>query len=240
MTNAAAEASPAGYRTLAAIAGLAVSLGTLLFSTVPVFPEDTLHGTANIVDGDTIKIAGIPVRLEGIDAPEQLQKCTRDTEQIACGRLATKALVQMINNDPVTCILLGKDSYGRMLGECSTKDKNLNALMVRSGWALAFVKYSDRYTHAENTARSTRAGMWQWSFDKPWDWRAGVLQEAAGKDKDADGCVIKGNISRRGDRIYHMPFQQHYGRTKVDENKGERWFCNEEEARAAGWRRALQ
>jgi hypothetical protein len=101
-------------------------------------------------------------------------------------------------------------------------------------------RYSDRYTDAEQAARSNRAGMWQWSFDKPWDWRAGVLQEAAGKDKGADGCIIKGNISRRGERIYHMPFQQHYGRTKIDENKGERWFCNEKEAQAAGWRRALQ
>jgi hypothetical protein len=51
---------------------------------------------------------------------------------------------------------------------------------------------------------------------------------------------IKGNISRSGERIYHMPFHQHYGRTRLDENKGERWFCTEDEAQAAGWRRALR
>lgn len=49
------------------------------------------------------------------------------------------------------------------------------------------------------------------------------------------GCQIKGNISDSG-RIYHLPGSDSYDRTKIDESKGERWFCTEEEARAAGWR----
>ena len=52
--------------------------------------------------------------------------------------------------------------------------------MVQRGWSLAFVKYSDRYIAAEEGARAARAGIWQWRFDKPWHWPAGVLQEAAG------------------------------------------------------------
>ena len=48
-------------------------------------------------------------------------------------------------------------------------------------------------------------------------------------------CLIKGNISENG-RIYHVPGSRYYERTKIDEAKGERWFCTEEEARAAGWR----
>jgi hypothetical protein len=54
------------------------------------------------------------------------------------------------------------------------------------------------------------------------------------------GCAIKGNISRGNERIYHMPFQQFYSRTKIDEGKGERWFCTEQEALDAGWRRSLR
>jgi hypothetical protein len=50
--------------------------------------------------------------------------------------------------------------------------------------------------------------------------------------------VIKGNVSSRGARIYHMPGQQHYADTRISPNKGERWFCTEAQARAAGWRRA--
>lgn len=52
------------------------------------------------------------------------------------------------------------------------------------------------------------------------------------------GCVIKGNRSGSGNRIYHMPGQADYDRTVISESKGERWFCSETEARAAGWRRA--
>ncbi len=47
-------------------------------------------------------------------------------------------------------------------------------------------------------------------------------------------CFIKGNISDRV-HIYHVPGSSSYTRTRIDESKGERWFCTEEEARAAGW-----
>ena len=51
------------------------------------------------------------------------------------------------------------------------------------------------------------------------------------------GCDIKGNIGN-GERIYHLPGGSHYGRTKIDADKGERWFCSEAEAEQAGWRKA--
>jgi hypothetical protein len=154
--------------------------------------------------------------------------------------VATKALAKMIGGAPVTCLLHGKDRYERLLAECSVDGKSLNKAMVEDGWALAFVKYSDRYSHAEREARSAHAGIWQWRFEKPWDWRAGVLQHAAGATEHPKGCVIKGNIRRSGERIYHMPFQQHYRQTRIDPGKGERWFCTEDEAQATGWRRALR
>lgn len=52
-------------------------------------------------------------------------------------------------------------------------------------------------------------------------------------------CNIKGNISiDTGERIYHVPGQEHYWETKISPEYGERWFCSEAEARGAGWRRA--
>jgi len=52
-------------------------------------------------------------------------------------------------------------------------------------------------------------------------------------------CNIKGNVSiGSGERIYHMPGQEYYDKTKISAQYGERWFCSEAEARAAGWRRA--
>jgi hypothetical protein len=53
------------------------------------------------------------------------------------------------------------------------------------------------------------------------------------------GCGIKGNISvRTGERIYHLPGQKYYFMTRINWLRGERWFCSEADARAAGWRKA--
>ena len=51
----------------------------------------------------------------------------------------------------------------------------------------------------------------------------------------AGGCRIKGNIGSSG-KVYHLPGSPGYANTQIDESKGERWFCTEDEARAAGWR----
>ena len=50
-------------------------------------------------------------------------------------------------------------------------------------------------------------------------------------------CLIKGNISSKGERIYHPPGCRYYNATVIEPAKGERWFCTEAEAVAAGWRR---
>lgn len=52
-------------------------------------------------------------------------------------------------------------------------------------------------------------------------------------------CDIKGNVSiNSGERIYHVPGQRYYSETRIRPEYGERWFCSETEARAAGWRRS--
>ena len=51
----------------------------------------------------------------------------------------------------------------------------------------------------------------------------------------AADCLIKGNISSAG-KVYHVPGSRSYEQTVIDESRGERWFCSEEEAVAAGWR----
>jgi hypothetical protein len=62
----------------------------------------------------------------------------------------------------------------------------------------------------------------------------GQATEPSGGD-----CDIKSNICvNTGERIYHVPGQEYYDRTRIDTGKGERYFCSEAEARAAGWRRS--
>lgn len=54
-------------------------------------------------------------------------------------------------------------------------------------------------------------------------------------------CNVKGNISlNTGERIYHVPGQDHYQETVISTRHGERWFCSEDEARNAGWRRSRE
>ncbi len=56
--------------------------------------------------------------------------------------------------------------------------------------------------------------------------------------ENVDDCVIKGNISSSGEKIYHLPGCGSYSRTVIDESAGEEWFCSEDDAEAAGWRKA--
>ncbi len=53
-------------------------------------------------------------------------------------------------------------------------------------------------------------------------------------------CDIKGNVSYNGgEKIYHMPGQRDYASTIILISRGERWFCSEDEARGAGWRKTI-
>ena len=65
----------------------------------------------------------------------------------------------------------------------------------------------------------------------------GVIVAAFELGPVAVGCGIKGNISANG-RIYHMQGQKHYWATRINPLRGERWFCSESAARAAGWRKS--
>lgn len=60
------------------------------------------------------------------------------------------------------------------------------------------------------------------------------------KDENPDeSCDIKGNISvNTGEKIYHVPGQRFYEETIIRPEYGERWFCTESEAKAAGWRKS--
>ena len=204
-------------------------------------PGPSLVGEARVIDGDTIAIGNVRVRLEGIDAPEQEQTCGKAWFGTwKCGHEATQHLVRLVRDRTVQCDSSGTDAYGRMLAVCVTEGLNINADMVRNGLAWAFIKYSQRYVEIEAEARAAKLGIWQGTAVPAWQWRAERWRAAEGEKRDAGGadCVIKGNITRSG-QIYHMPWDRWYDKTRIETDKGERWFCSEAEAVAAGWRAAL-
>lgn len=200
--------------------------------------------TLKVTDGDTITLNGEKIRLEGIDAPELAQLClSASGKQYECGKLSAKALAGFLSSGPVTCKGGSIDAYGRRLATCYSGSLNVNAAMVESGQAFAFLRYSSTYAAEEDRARANKAGLFAGKAEAPWDFRAAKWQNAsaqrqvkASADSDRE-CPIKGNISKNG-RIYHMPWSTSYARTSINESKGERWFCTESEAIAAGWRAA--
>lgn len=203
----------------------------------------TLSGGAAVVDGDTIEIGGTRIRLFGIDAPEAAQSCYPGDEPWACGKASADALRSLMGDDPVTCSGEDTDPYGRLVAVCTAAGADLNQAMVAQGWATAFRRYSDKYVADEYRARGGRLGLWSSHFVSPEEYRAAQRQAPpSGRDGAragataapyAAGCLIKGNHSRRGDWIYHLPGEPYYAETRA-----EQMFCSEAEAQAAGYRRS--
>jgi hypothetical protein len=103
--------------------------------------------------------------------------------------------------------------------------------------AWAYIRYSDDYVAAAAEALAGLVGIWQGEAEAPWDYRANKWERAAA-EAPRPGCPIKGNINRQGEKISHTPWSPWYDRTQIDKSKGQRWFCDEAEAEAAGWRPA--
>ncbi len=211
----------------------------------PIDGAATLAGTVRAIDGDTLDLTHdtgkTRVRLFGIDAPEGGQRCQDARGRSwTCGRAARGALEALTRGRRVTCRGRGLDDYGRLLAICSAGQREINATMIGQGLAWAFVRYSDSFLALEREARAARRGVFAAENAPPWDYRA-ERWEGATRTAETDRartCPIKGNVSRSGQRIYHLPWQVSYARVSIDEQAGERWFCDEGEAEQAGWRRA--
>ena len=179
---------------------MVVVAGALCTST---FGAD-LSGRVSVIDGDTIEIHGQRIRLYGIDAPEHDQNCEAGGKQYPCGQQAALALADRIGQRPSTCEQRDIDRYHRIVAVCQAGGEDLNAWMVRQGWALAYRQYTTAYVPDEDAARATGAGIWRGTFTAPWDWRHGQRQGAAANDNAPGQCLIKGNISASGEHIYHL------------------------------------
>ncbi|WP_341212115.1 thermonuclease family protein [uncultured Limimaricola sp.] len=198
-------------------------------------------GMVAVIDGDTFDVGGARVRLHGVDAPENAQSCgTGSGAQWACGDWVTQETSLRFAGRIAACETVDIDRYERIVARCTVDGADVGETLVSDGLALAYVEYSKDYLPMETAAREAGRGIWRGEVEAPWDWRRA---KRAGQAKpepertEAGGCAIKGNVSGGG-RIYHMPGDPYYGRTKIDTSSGERWFCNEAEARRAGWRHA--
>lgn len=145
-----------------AMAGLAAT-GLISHRRAP-----DIVGPAQVIDGDSIRVAGIEIRLYGIDAPEFRQVCMRAGHPWGCGRAATRFLESMTERRELRCRPREEDRYGRTVAICFAGETNVGAAMVRAGQAVAYGAYQAE----EREAREARRGVWASSFERPATWRA--------------------------------------------------------------------
>ena len=124
-----------------------------------------------VVDGDTIYLNGEKIRFTGIDTPELKQTCIKEGVINPCGVTAKEILIEKISDNQVECISEGRDRYKRTLAECFVNDESLSSYLVRSGYAFAYRRYSNKYIPDEDYAKVNQIGMWSMEFDYPWDYR---------------------------------------------------------------------
>ena len=208
----------------------------------------------------------ITVRFDSIDAPERDQPWGAEASAALSGRLSgNEVALDVVTQDRyerlVAVVYLGDENINAWMVQQGhawayrqyLKDKDycvwegiaratrrrlwsLPSVDTHAPWEWRAVKRgtADRYTDYSNeTVANCIASMHGTSrASKPP--KSGSPSPRAAP-LPAGECRIKGNISDSG-KIYHIPGDPWYDRTQVDTSKGERWFCTEAEARAAGWR----
>jgi endonuclease YncB( thermonuclease family) len=216
--------------------------------------------TAIVRDGGTLQLGNVTYRLDGIDVPTIDQLCIDEHADVwTCGIEARDQLAKLTGGKQVRCDDLGPDPSfkRRRLGVCTVEGEttSLNQLMVRNGLALADAK--GRFKIEETGAHDDKRGLWKGCFVTPTDYRRwkkdAALQGAACRaDRDPqiravlfsddpampDGCNIKGKYAVRArvtgnTGIYHLQTCRSYPGLDQD-----RWFCSEDDALAAGFRKA--
>jgi endonuclease YncB( thermonuclease family) len=239
-----------------------VLVAALLSTLLPVTQSSA--ATAIVRDGGTLQLGNVTYRLDGIDTPGFDQLCIDEHADVwTCGVEARDQLAKTIGNRQVRCDDLGADpAYKkRRLGVCRIEGETttLNQMIVRSGLGLnAEASASGRFQADQARAREDRQGLWKGCFVAPQEFRLGkkdgtLLGGACRSDRDREirealfpedlvmpaSCNIKGKYAVRARvtgnlGIYHLQACRSYpGLGNPD-----RWFCSEDDAQAAGFRRA--
>ena len=204
-------------------------------------PTDDTFLVTRVIDGDTIEIeGGKKVRYIGIDTPETVDP----RKPIQCfGVEASNKNKELVEGKRVRLEkdVSETDKYERLLRYVYVGELFVNDYLARQGYAYAYtyppdVKYSEQFVQAQKEARENNRGLWKTcpvSTTTPTTTSISLPAQSPNTN-----CTIKGNISSSGEKIYHLEGRASYNVTKIDGARGERWFCTEEEAIAAGWRKA--
>jgi endonuclease YncB( thermonuclease family) len=130
------------------------------------------RGPASVIDGDSLIVGGMEVRLYGIDAPELTQRCGHQGgSSHDCGRLSADYLERLIKGRSVACQSKGYTRTGIRIAVCTVAGHDLGRAMVAAGYAASFSQMTDAYTAEDQHARSKSAGLWAEGYLTPAEWR---------------------------------------------------------------------
>lgn len=118
------------------IAAAVIIAGALLSTSPDAAKSSVVAGPAKAIDGDTIIIRGIRIRIAGIDAPEKRQTCSNGVgKPWPCGAVATDTMARLIKGKKVRCLSQSRDRYKRLIATCHAGDVDLGRTMIRLGVA---------------------------------------------------------------------------------------------------------
>jgi endonuclease YncB( thermonuclease family) len=194
--------------------------------------------TASVFDGDSFTLDGKTIDLAGIDAPELGQLCPHHSEREGrCGLMAGYELRKRLQLEPrpLRCWPQGPERDGATVATCAAGEDDVATKLLDAGYAFALADAQIDYRLAQEKARTAGLGLWAGgTVTPPWAWRA--ERENAGTSAPEQGCVVAG-VAAGGARLYYGPLDPDYGAKTADRQAVARWFCSDDEARAAGWRR---
>jgi endonuclease YncB( thermonuclease family) len=138
------------------VAGAALVMIGTLFGQMTADPRiiSAAPGEVAVVDGDTLRLDGVVVRLSDVQGLPRGQSCAAGPD---CGSQATAVLASLVRDRRVECRVNGHDTLGRPAGRCDAGGEDVNVALVATGWARASSPVLDA---AEMDAKAHRRGIW--------------------------------------------------------------------------------
>jgi len=224
-------------------------------------PVSVNHREIAVIDGDTIQIGKTVYQLAGIDAPELGQTCDHGGHLWLCGLDAAYRLRKQLELEPMPIRCFVQPRPGLLpLAACMIGDAEVSVILLKSGYVTALKDGPPHYAAAEHIAKRGALGIWGGVFVNPPLWRLGkrlpnehnfkksshpttefpwkdIEERSLRPDTEHAACIVKGGITTSGEHLYYGPLDRAYMSVNIDLKKGERFFCGDEEARHAGFRR---
>lgn len=109
--------------------------------------KEIITGSATyIVDGDTLDVGKTRIRLWGINTPERGEQGYQDAKDY---------LKKLTQNAELRCKIFYYDKWKRTVASCEIEGQDIGRIMVLSGMAIDYKKYSKGF-YAEEAARAKK------------------------------------------------------------------------------------